>query len=77
MTSCHTKEDWQLQKLASSSWFKEKFMPGTMSLKMTKIHFKRPVKQRRRRKRRKNEEGERRKKKQKIRKYIKQMRLST
>jgi len=27
-------------------------MPGTMSLKMTKIHFKRPVKQRRRRKRR-------------------------
>jgi hypothetical protein len=43
----------------------------------TKIHFKRPVKQRRRRKRGNNEEGERRKRKQKIRKYIKQMRLST
>jgi hypothetical protein len=52
MTSCHKKEDWQLQKLSSSSRFKEKFMPGTVSLKMTKIHFKRPVKQSRRRKRR-------------------------
>ena len=36
-------------------------MPGTVSLKMITIHFKRPVKQRRRRKRGKNEEGERRK----------------
>jgi hypothetical protein len=48
MTSCHKKEDWQLQKLSSSSWFKEKFMPGTVSLQMTKVPFKRPVKQRRR-----------------------------
>jgi len=77
MTSRRKKEDWQLQKLSSSSRFKKKFMPGTISLKMTKIHFKRPVKQGGRRKRGKNEEGERRKMKQKIRKYIKQMRLST
>jgi hypothetical protein len=64
MTTCHKKEDWQLQKLSSSSRFKEKFMPGTMSLKMTKIHFKRPIKQWKRKrsrkmKRAKEEKGKR------------------
>jgi len=41
-------------------------MPGTVSLKMTKIHLKRPVKQRRRRKTGKNEKGDRRKREEKI-----------
>jgi hypothetical protein len=52
MTSCHNKEDWKLQKLSSSSLFKEKFMTATTCLKMIRIKFKKPVKQSRRRKRR-------------------------